>query len=495
MNNLNCQDDSDSIPFTDVELSAAGATVYPANKSSNVIALPKKLANLTNDVAPSLFSCTPAEDRPQINIAGEQYKIVDDSIAALIKTGKVFDRAGELVAVDAENTLHSLTKPTVSFALSRLINFGKMTLNKKTQEFEMKPAPVPNYVGDMIINLTNWHNMPRVDALTDHPILTLNNKLTKVGFDEETRLFGRFDPAKFNVPEYPMVDDIENSVQSLRRLLQTIEFETAGDEAAALCSMFTATSRSLLETAPITLIDAPMSGSGKGYTGNILCRFSENKKPAGAQLKGDDAEMEKVLISVLRSGSQVLFFDELGMSDIDCVPLRTFASEEFFKGRLLGASKELTYSTKIFALATGNNVSPTADMARRMLVIRLNPNCENPSTRHFDYDALSDVIANRDSFVTHVLTIQRAFLQAQAAGATTKLTTSIGSYKSWETLCRLPIHWVTGIDPCERMLKIMSSNPHKDELMTIMTAWIDSFGCRFTREKRSAEWGVFGVGF
>ena len=115
--------------------------------------------------------------------------------------------------------------------------------------------------------MTAWVGMPRIDAIADHPFLNVNNKLIESGHSATTKTFGRFDDAKFSIPANPSKEDAAAALLDFRRILQTFEFEVAGDEAASLAAMLTAVSRPALATAPLTLIDAPMSGSGKGYLG------------------------------------------------------------------------------------------------------------------------------------------------------------------------------------------------------------------------------------
>lgn len=441
----------------------------------------RQLKPMTLTLAESVFAIDLAS-KIEIDVTEGMSAIVDKCIAELVKTGLVFDRGRILVAIDRDNSIHTMTKATVRFALSKIIKFVKSTYNKGTLITE--PANAPAYVGEIIIALTKWHGMPVVDAITDHPVITLDGRLLGAGYDPSTRIFGRFDPCNFSVPENPTKADAVSALQTIKRLLQTLEFEHDGDESAALSSMLTAVCRPVLITALMILIDATTSGSGKGYLGGLFARLSEDKEPAAKQMKADDAEMDKQILSVLIAARPVCFFDELGMAEIDLPSLRTFASAPLYGGRLLGLNKDVEFLVRTFVLATGNNVSPTADMARRTLHIRLDPQCENPSLREFKYlcddpaikSAAQDVRKNRNYFISCILTIQKAYLLAQARGETTDPGSTNGGFEDWDTLCRKPVFWLTGTDPCHRMIKTMMNNPAKNELLTVMSAWLDVFG-------------------
>lgn len=441
--------------------------------SKTIQAVPARApARATTAVTESIFDLEKA--RTQIDVNQGLAEVVDLCIDALVKTGQVFDRGGILVAIDRDNSIHQLTAPTIRFALSRLVKTVKTSLHKN--QIVTEPVPVPGYVGDTIAGLTKWRGMPIVEAITDHPVLTSENRLIGAGYDHETRVFGRFDDSRFSVPENPTTDDALAALDRLRQLLRTFEFETPGDQAAALAAMLTAVSRPVLPTALLTLIDAPMPGSGKGYLGGLIARLAQNKTHPAKRMGDNGDEIHKEIVSALLAAKPVVFFDEMGMSEIDCPAIRMLATAEIYSARLLGVMREVDVSTKTLVLCTGNNVSPTADTARRMLHLRLNPQVENPSARHFKYSADEDMQENRDRFIEDVLTIQRAFLLAHARGETVRPEQAVGGFKAWDLMCRQPILWLGGVDPCERMLRTMRENPAKNELLTIMTAWFEKFG-------------------
>lgn len=438
---------------------------------------------LTTTQAASIFAIDPS-NRPEIDINEGMHIIVDKCIAALVDTGLVFDRGSILVCIDRDNSIHTLTKATVKFALSKIFKFVKSSWNPQANQLVKQPATIPDYVGDTIISLTKWDNMPIVDALTDHPILTADNRLLAPGYDIKTRVFGRFDEDKFDVPANPTLQDAVDALKYIQRLLQTFDFEAAEDEAAALAMFFTAVSRAGIPTALMTLISASMPGSGKGYLATLACWLAKSEEPIARQLQDDKAEMHKALMSVLMATEPVCFFDEIEMSDIDMPCLRTFTTAPVYGGRCLGYIRNIHFPNRTFVSGTGNNVAPTADMARRILWLHLNPQCENPSLRRFGYicddplikSANADVKANRNIFISKILTIQRAFLLAQQRGETVQPSETLGGFDEWESLCRLPIQWLTGVDPAAKSIQAMKENAQKDELATMMSVWVDHFG-------------------
>ena len=448
------------------------STVVPSPKSKIATSIEASFAQVE-----SVFSVD-RKTKTEIDVSEGMHIIVDKCIAELAKTELVFERGSILMCIDHDNSVHTFTKSTVKFALSKLVSFVKSTYNIKSKQIEMQTANIPDYVGDTLISLTKWKGMPVIDALTDHPIISFDNRLLKPGYDSKTRVFSRFDASQYDVPGQPNKDDAIQALVYVQRLLQTFEFEAPEDESAALALFLTAVCRPVIPTALMTLINASMSGSGKGYLATLACLLAKFTDPVARQHQNDEAEMNKALMSVLIAASPVCFFDELSMNDIDMPCLRTFTSAPVFGGRYLGYMREVQFTNRTFVSATGNNVAPTGDMSRRMLLLTLNPQCENPALRRFEYfcddpeikTANADIKANRNIFISKILTIQRAFLIAQEKGETIQTESTLGGFDEWEQLCRLPILWLTGIDPAKKSIDGQKENAQKDELGIIMTS-------------------------
>jgi len=424
-----------------------------------------------NKIFDSIFSV--AGKKVVINASkGKQDVVITECIRLLAETGLVFDRGG-LVGIDAEDSIHPFTSATVRIAVSKLAHFIE-DKHADGRTFQVA-ADIPAYVGH-IAQLSRWDDVPVVDSITDHPVITPDNRLVSAGFDSETKIFGRFDETDFHIPESPTMEEAHAAITEMTRLLQTFEFDDQHDFAAALTGFLTAVSRPVLPTAPLVLLDAPDSGAGKGYLGGLMARIAFRKTPNSKQLPDDPDEIHKAIVSALMSAQPVIFFDELATNELDCPAIRTLASAEVYSARLLGVMREVNLSTRALVLCTGNNISPTADTSRRILHIRLNPACETPSARVFKFDAAAEMFKHRNHFVSLLLTIQRAYLLAHARGEVKQPEQAIGGFKDWDLMCRRPIFELLGIDPCQRMLDSMRNNPRKTDLLAVMVAWKEEFG-------------------
>jgi hypothetical protein len=307
-----------------------------------------------------------------------------------------------------------------------------------------------------------------------HPVLANDGKILLPGYDAASKLYCHYDPEDFlEIAKFPNKVDAQNAFNELAGLLRTFDLEESHDLAAAVCFMLTATCRANLKTAPLVLISAPVAGSGKGLLARVKSLFCSPAEPAAATLGTNEDECKKEIVSRLLEGKPVLFFDELAADEIDSITLRTLATSETLGGRFLGQSRSLNLPTRVLVLMTANNSVPSADSARRIVEIRLNPKCENPALRTFDFDPIKAMNEGRAKYIAAVLTIQRAFI---LAGSPKPDAPATGSFGDWDRWCRWPIMWLTGIDPATRMHQAIQSDPSKALVVRLFRAWVDSFG-------------------
>src|SRR5262249_17592256 len=101
--------------------------------------------------------------------------------------------------------------------------------------------------------------------------------------------------------------------------------------------------------------------------------------------------------------------------DFPSAPLAAAMTSSRFKGRLLGANKQIEVSTTAMIIATGNSLNMAGDLSSRFLLVRLNTELERPEDRSVDNFKIRDlrrwVIEHRQQLIAAVHTIVRAYLQ------------------------------------------------------------------------------------
>ena len=122
----------------------------------------------------------------------------------------------------------------------------------------------------------------------------------------------------------------------------------------------------------------------------------------------DPQEGEKRLATVLMRGDPIIALDNCE-APLEGVLLNQALTQYQVELRILGQSKMVSAQTKALITATGNDLVIKGDMIRRGVTGRLDPKCEQPEIRQFDYDPIADAMENRGEIVAAMLTVLRAY--------------------------------------------------------------------------------------
>lgn len=139
--------------------------------------------------------------------------------------------------------------------------------------------------------------------------------------------------------------------------------------------------------------------------------------------------------------------------------------------RTLGTSDNKVAPTCTLFISSGNNVVPVQDLARRVLSINLEPNCENPATRKFSEDPLSIVRNAREFYVSQALTILRAWKVVNMPMANVK---PLANFTEW-SMVRHALIWLGQPDPATNVFNYLEKDPDRELLGRLLHAWYDCF--------------------
>lgn len=384
----------------------------------------------------------------------------------------VFNFGGTLVLLNQDGSTTPLSVSRCLIELSRRAIWETERDSKKGKV--MFPVNPPRAVAEAITTSNQWQNIRILKGVIKHPILSEDGSILNPGYGSSTSLYCHYKKEDFpQILSQPTKEDAIKAYDELLGLIKSFDLKEQYDRVAVITFMLAATCRAYLKTSPFALITAPVAGAGKGLLGRVITAFCTPQDPAAATLGSNVDECKKEIISRLLTGTQVLFFDEVALDEIDSVDLRTLATSETFGGRLLGQSRALNLPTRVLVVITANNAVPSADSARRILEIRLDPECENPSLRQFSFNPLAEIKANRSKYIAAVLTIQRAYILANPPRPDAPAT---GSFGDWDQWCRWPIMWLTNIDPAARMHQSIQTDPKKGIVLRIYRGWYESYG-------------------
>ena len=171
------------------------------------------------------------------------------------------------------------------------------------------------------------------------------------------------------------------------------------------------------------------------------------------------------------SGDTIINIDNCGHtleSDFLCQAL----TQQRLKIRVLGHSRQVETPINAAIYATGNNLVIASDLVRRSLLCAIDAKCERPELRHFDFNVVETIHANRGRLVAAALTVLRAW---HAAGEPS-LAEPYGSFEDWSRRIREPLIWLGHADPCESVAKVRDNDPARTALAGVLMHWKEVFG-------------------
>lgn len=285
------------------------------------------------------------------------------------------------------------------------------------------PKRVPEIMG--LITAPVMPDLPSSTNPDDLAKPGTDRLVTNPGFDAESGLYLSPLGTLVDVPESPSEVAVKGAADLLREPWADFSFVSPGDgiepqvsRSSAIFGTILAANRRALEIAPGIAFSSHGEGmsSGKTLAGEVICTIATGKLPAPVSLSPDFTEQRKEIITHLIEGDGCLFLDNIpNGTRFDSAPLAAAMTNPRFKGRLLGANKQIDVSTRAMMVATGNALNLAGDLASRYLLARLDTGLERPEDRSAAGFTIPDlrrwVVEHRQQLVAAVHTITRAYLQ------------------------------------------------------------------------------------
>jgi len=365
--------------------------------------------------------------RPTIQvIAGQLPRIIHEAENALVTSGlPIFSRAGSLVQpVRRPAAVRQVVARLRSFCPDSFL--GPVAESAVFQRYDRKRNawveidPPLQIVRAILVGERHWP-FPRVAGIITTPTLRPDGSLlADPGYDPESELYLLPGFQLPDIPEHPTMQDAQAALKTLTDALSEFSFKAEKGEherrlnrSLALSGLLTAQVRGSLPTAPVHLIVADTSGTGKSYYVDLVAVIATGRLcPVITALKNME-ETEKRIGSVLLSGMSIISLDNC-THDLSGELLCQLAERPVIKIRVLGRSEMPDCECHTAVFATGNNIAFKGDMVRRGFMCHLEALEERPELRAFERDTLKQVAADRGRYVAAGLTIIRAYLAAGA---------------------------------------------------------------------------------
>lgn len=405
-------------------------------------------------------------------LSGQMHETADKTVAYLREHhDRLFDMGGVPVVVDADNKIRLARGHRLAHEMQRVLSFEEVKAVGNKQR--LTPVDPPKELVGRVEALS--HMLPALRSVIDMPLICRDGRLLSGGYDGSTSLLitGGSEIA-YMLPDEVNLDAAKLALDVLWKPFSQFPFANALDRGGALAAVLTSVLRAALPTAPMFVFDAPTQGSGK-----TLLSLAVGELCGGAQLMAplpakDEAEVRKVLLSVLLEAPRAVVFDnQWGM--LDSAVLAGMLTSEVFSGRLLGTNTTLKAPTGLLVMVTGNNVLLGGETPRRSIRVRIDAGMDAPFTRKFDFCPQAYVRANRAGLVAATLFLIRWALPQATKGR-------IGSFEVWDemvgqTVARIgqEIDGDFG-DPAVSIQTSHADDPRRDELGDILRAFRDEFG-------------------
>lgn len=376
------------------------------------------------------------EHRPQIVITlkrlPEAVALAQQALIAHNVPPTIFSHDGMLVRL---GTGASTTPELVPIQSAEL----RCELTYAARWFESKDGvPKPIYppsllVRDLIRRASQW--APALRNVTRVPTYGADwNLIGQPGFHEVDQVFYHPDHQPIPpVPAHPGCAQVSQARHILcDDLLGQFPFVAQSHRAAAVAALIVPFIRDRIDGAtPLHLIESPQPGTGKTLLADVLVIPALGKAPAATTEIANGDDLRKWLTSTSLVSDGVVLIDNIN-ARLSGSALAAALTKVEWSDRIVGTSRMAKGSLRCLWLATGNNVTMSTELARRVVRCRLDAGLQRPFMRggftHSDLRGWAK--ANRHELIWAVLVLVRHWI-AQGRPLGNRV---LGSYEGYCSL-------------------------------------------------------------
>lgn len=312
------------------------------------------------------------------------------------------------------------------------------------------PADCPKDLAQMIASQRHWKNIRPLSAVVRAPFMREDGSIcSEVGYDKASHVMYIRSIDFPAIPEKPTREDALYALSVLLAPFDQFPMANEASKSVFAAHLLTEVARTAIPTAPMFWYSATTAGTGKTLLSEMASLIAYGTAPA-AKPWVDGEEMRKALFSALLAGDRAIRFDNLSNGFKFRSPgLCIFLTAPIYSDRKLGVSEAPTVPNRAVVIATGNNVTPAGDLARRSLVIRMDANMPSNRLRQREFkidDIHGYVLEHRAELLAAALTVLRAY-QRRDGSRMRKLSVPMQSFVEWSRLVRDALIWLDMVDP------------------------------------------------
>jgi hypothetical protein len=411
-------------------------------------------------------------ERPVINVTGRYNRdITSDALNAMgMANGsspRFFSQGAVSVRLkgdEGHRVAERMSPDVFSSEVDRVADFIKIT-----RDGEVPTAPPMRVVRDALVQNPPF---PPLRSIVRTPVFSRDGAvLSTSGYDVQSEIY---------LDGQPWIDDVRTDIPLpdalaliFDELLADFPLAADADRAHALALLVTPFVRRMIEgPVPLFLLEAPTRGTGKTLFAETIGQIVIGESVAAMPLPRPDEEIDKRITAHLIQAPVVTLLDNV--TQLTSPVLAALLTSTRWRGRILGFSEMVDVANETVWLATGNNVTLSEELARRVVRIRLDAQVESPELRNgFKHDLPSWASQQRAELVSAILSLTQHWLHS---GSPAFERVSLGKFEEWART-------VGGIVECAGIHGFLSDRTHiaskdQQDWRRLVVLWFESHGTR-----------------
>jgi hypothetical protein len=350
--------------------------------------------------------------------------------------------------------------------MERLSTFARWERVKQNRKGEWSGVPClpPEPVVKAVQARRVWTGVRRLDGVVTSPVLRPDGTvLTEPGYDDET---GLLYTGGLSVEVGTTREDAAAAAETLLELVKHFPFVSPSHRSAWLCHPLTVVARAAIDgCTPLHVFDANTARVGKTLLVKVSSLIATGLKAAQRTADIDDAEMRKLLTSVVIAGDRMVHFDNAN-KPFGCGPLDAAITSGVLADRHLGGNEAPSLPFDAVVSVTGNNIVLAKDSPGRSLYCRQKCDMEHPEERKGLPDVEREVRENRGKYLGACLTVESAYLRS---GERVELP-PFGGFEAWSRVVREAVVWAGQPDPLGARTQLREEAvPRRDYELILLT--------------------------
>jgi len=412
-----------------------------------------------------------------------------DVVTAMCNTSKFFVYGGNVVHIDKKNFV-PVSPEGFIIDIETYVTSGtyRKVKDEKNQE-STKFFPQSMTIGQArsILKSTSCCDLlPEIKGILDFPLFYLvgnSLKLTPVGYCSENSYWTKRSNLKI---QFIPVEEARAVINDLFSEFCFLEPEV--DRSVAIAMLLTPALELLLngERAPVFLADANRVGVGKDYLLGVVPVLYTGENPNFYAPCQSEDEWRKRIYSSCMAGEHIMIVSNV-KGHLNSPSLEAAATSSILSDRQLGSNITAALPNHALYAISGNGLTYSDDMGRRIMKMRMEWYDENIIERTFKRNLYDYILENRERILSAVFScIRHWHTQGRLQGR------GMPSFDRWARI-------VTGImtvcelgNPFQARTRITASllvggdkqNQHMKELVTI---WAKTLGEKEIEPKEIRE--------